>query len=369
MSSTQWFLVSLALVVSLLDCKVEGSEAQPGRAAVKEVIAVSVEAQGRWPGAPQPPSELIRAVEWSPAATVIRRADGSDNWPITWADDDQLYTAYGDGRGFEPKVNKKLSLGFAKVSGGPHDFIGTNIRTETGERLGDGRSGPKASGMLCVGGVLYMLVRNTGNSQVAWSEDHARTWRWADWKFETSFGAPTFLNFGRNYAGARDDYVYLYSNDHDSAYEPGDRMVMARVPKDRIRERNAYEFFQGLDAQGQPLWTGDIRDRVAVFVHPGRCYRSAVSYNAGLKRYLWCQILPESTDSRGPRYQGGFGIYEAPDPWGPWRTAFYTENWDMGPGESSSLPTKWMSEDGRTCHLLFSGDDCFSVRKVTLHAR
>jgi hypothetical protein len=139
MSSTQWFLVSLALVVSLLDCKVEGSEAQPGRAAVKEVIAVSVEAQGRWPGAPQPPSELIQTVEWSPADTVIRRADGSDNWPTTWADDDQLYTAYGDGRGFEPKVNKKLSLGFAKVSGGPHDFIGTNIRTETGERPGDGR--------------------------------------------------------------------------------------------------------------------------------------------------------------------------------------------------------------------------------------
>ena len=47
----------------------------------------------RWPGAPYHPSELIRAVEWSPADTVIRQADGSDNWPITWADDDHLYTA------------------------------------------------------------------------------------------------------------------------------------------------------------------------------------------------------------------------------------------------------------------------------------
>jgi len=41
----------------------------------------------------------------------------------------------------------------------------------------------------------------------------------------------------------------------------------------------------------------------------------------------------------------------------------------MGPGESSSLPPKWMSEDGRTCHLLFSGNDCFSVRRLTLHVR
>lgn len=91
-------------------------------------------------------------------------------------------------------------------------------------------------------------------------------------------------------------------------------------------------------------------------MHPGRCYRSGISYDAGLKRYLWCQILPESTDSRGPRYQGGFGIYEATEPWGPWRTVFHAETWAMGPGESGSLPPKWMSEDGRTCHLLFSGE-------------
>ncbi len=313
---------------------------------------------------PYPPSQVITQVEWAPADMVIRQAEGSDNWPIAWADDDHLYTAYGDGWGFEPTVDQKLSLGFAKVTGGPKDFVGVNIRTETGERRGDGPRGPKASGMLCVDGVLYMLVRNAGNSQIAWSADYARTWQWSDWKFETSFGAPTFLNFGRAYAGARDEYVYVYSNDCDTAYEAGDRMVMARVPKNEIRDRDAYEFFQGLDTQGQPLWTRDIHDRGAVFVHTGRCYRSGISYNAGLQRYLWCQILPESTDSRGPRYQGGFGIYEAPEPWGPWRTVFFTETWDMGPGESSSLPAKWMSDDGHACHLLFSGDDCFSTRRV-----
>jgi hypothetical protein len=66
------------------------------------------------------------------------------------------------------------------------------------------------------------------------------------------------------------------------------------------------------------------------------------------------------------RFQGGFGIYDAPEPWGPWTTAFYTENWDVGPGESSSLPTKWMSADGKTVHLVFSGDDHFSVRQATI---
>jgi hypothetical protein len=42
-------------------------------------------------------------------------------------------------------------------------------------------------------------------------------------------------------------------------------------------------------------------------------------------------------------------------------------DWDMGPGETASLPSKWMSEDGKSCYLLFSGDDCFSVRAVNFH--
>jgi len=45
---------------------------------------------------------------------------------------------------------------------------------------------------------------------------------------------------------------------------------------------------------------------------------------------------------------------------------FFTKEWDIGPGEFSSLPTKWMHDDGRTVHLVFSGDDHFSVRRGTL---
>ena len=40
-----------------------------------------------------------------------------------------------------------------------------------------------------VGGVLCMWVT------------------WSGWRFEMSFGGPTFLNFGKDYAGARDGYV------------------------------------------------------------------------------------------------------------------------------------------------------------------
>jgi hypothetical protein len=30
---------------------------------------------------------------------------------------------------------------------------------------------------------------------------------WSDWKFDESFGYPTFLNYGKNHHGARDRFV------------------------------------------------------------------------------------------------------------------------------------------------------------------
>lgn len=316
--------------------------------------------------APYPRSPVIKEISWAPKADIIRRAEGSDNWPMTWTDDDALYTAYGDGWGFAPLLPTKLSIGFARVLGRPPEFQGINIRTPSGEAIGQGAAARKASGILMVDGVLYLLVRNVGNAQLAWSRDHGASWTWAGWKFTTSFGCPTLLNYGRNYAGARDDFVYLYSLDGTSAYQPADRMVLARVPKARLADREAYEFFRGIDAGGKPQWTANIGQRGAVFSFPGNCYRSGISYNAPLRRYFWCQTLPGSTHPQGVRFQGGFGIYDAPEPWGPWTTAYYTPAWDVGPGDMSVFPTKWMSADGKTMHLVFSGDDHFSVRSATV---
>ncbi len=314
------------------------------------------------PRAPYPPSPVIKKVTWAPASEIIRLANGSDNWPVTWGDDDRLYTAYGDGRGFRPFTEKKLSLGLATVTGRPPDIRGENLRSRSAEQLGGGARGKKASGMIMVGGTLYMAVRNAANSQIASSRDHGRSWTWSTWTFTTSFGYPAFINFGKNHAGARDGFVYLVSHDSDSAYKPADRMVLARVTKARLMDRDAYEVFKGPDAGGRPLWSRDVAGRAAVFTHPGRCYRSGISYCAALKRYLWVQIIPGDDT----RFGGGFGVYDAPEPWGPWTTAYFTERWDVGPGETASFPTKWMSDDGRNLWLVFSGDDCFSVRKATL---
>ena len=48
---------------------------------------------------------------------------------------------------------------------------------------------------------------------------------------------PTFLNFGKNYQGAKDNFVYIYSHDEKDAYKPADQMVLARVAKNKILDR------------------------------------------------------------------------------------------------------------------------------------
>ncbi len=313
------------------------------------------------PAAPYPQSTVIRGIRFAPESTVTRAAMDSDNFPITWADDDAQYTSFGDGYGFEPFIKEKLSMGISKLTGGPENFKAVNLRAPTIERPGDGKRGPKASGMLMVDGVLYMWVRNTDNSQLVWSEDHGLTWQWG-FKFDVSFGSPAFLNFGGNYAGARDGYVYSYSQDGPSAYESYDGVVLARVPKGKMRDRAAYEFFVRLDAAGKPEWTRDIARRGPVFTFPGKCQRVDAVYNPGLKRYLLAV---------GYNHNGGWGIYDAPEPWGPWTTAFQTAHWGLGGTHGYRLPSKWISPDGRTMHLVFSGirpNDAFCIRRMELDA-
>jgi hypothetical protein len=209
-----------------------------------------------------------------------------------------------------------------------------------------------------VDGVLYLWVRNVANSQMLWSQDHGKTWQWG-FKMEAGFGSPAFLNFGRNYAGARDGFVYTYSQDGPSAYESDNGVLLARVAKDRIRDRGAWEFFERLDAGGRPVWTADVTRRGTVFDYPANCQRVDVVYDAGIGRYLM---------ALGYDHTGGWGLFDAPEPWGPWTTILHRQ-WDVADTHGYRLPAKWISADGLTMTLVFSGvkpNDAFCTRTLTL---
>ena len=318
-----------------------------------------------------PPSRIIRVIDWAPADSIRRSGQGGDNWPVTWASDNAIYTTFGDGWGFKPKVPNKLSMGFARIVGNAKDCKGENVRSAN-EEQGAGRAGKKAWGILSIDSLLFLWIGHAdqkgGQSQLAWSSDHAKSWTYADWKFP-EFGLIGFVNFGKDYAGARDDYVYAYSHNGPRADIPADDFVLMRVPKKRLRERDAWEFFVRLDDRGEPVWTATIEERGSMLHRPDGALRSAMTFNPGINRYLWwvqTPAAPGSPDRGDTRFEGGFAILDASEPWGPWSVAYENDDWDVGPGEHADFPAKWISADGKTLYLAFSGDDAFCVRRATL---
>ena len=148
------------------------------------------------------------------------------------------------------------------------------------------------------------------------------------------FGYCAFLNFGQNYAGARDSYVYMYSPDTSSAYFETDSVILTRVPKDLITDRNAYEFFAGYDGSRRSDLDGRYMRRQPVFTFNGAANRLDVTYQPTLGRYL---MTLRSRAQNGGRNQ--FSIFEAKEPWGSWSVVYYTESWDGEPAFPTATET------------------------------
>ena len=322
--------------------------------------------------APYPPSPTLAGVEFD-FSTHRRLAPGSDNWPTTWAGDGHLYTAWGDGGGFGGTNSKgRVFLGIARVEGEADAYTGRNLWGGF-EPVAPARFGGKSYGILAVDGLLYLWVAPQPNphlaeSRLAWSADLGVTWQLADWMFPFADGltVPTFLNFGRDYAGARDGYVYSYYI--EPAWGPGratatpahtfdvhrpGRIHLSRTPKGAILDRNRYEFYAGTTPDGTPVWTTEIARKRPVFEDAnGVGWNLSVSHNAGLRRYL---LSTEHTET----HAGKFGLFDAPEPWGPWSTVAYDDAWGAGHVEVSTFywnfPTKWLSADGRDFTLVFTG--------------
>jgi len=316
---------------------------------------------GEFPGAPYSRSTYVTDVTWEGVQTAVAIGIDSDGWASTWGLDNDLYVTYLDGKGFD-SGSTSVSMGFANVSGAPPDILGTNIIGTT-VPLGHGRQGKKSSGILSVSNVLYLWVRNVnGNGQQVdlWSStDGAITWT-EHTGFLPEFGYVSFINYGKDYSGAQDSYVYCVAADTASAYTPGDDFVLARVPVGSITTRGSYEFFSGTPAS--PAWDSNIANRAPIFTDSGRCLRHSVNWNPGISRY----ILWQTHFTGDVRFAGGFAMFEAEDPWGPWTTIYYTESWDMGPGERAEIPSKWLSQDGKTGWLMSSTNDELTVRKFYL---
>lgn len=137
-----------------------------------------------------------------------------------------------------------------------------------------------------------------------------------------------------------------------------------RVPALLIKDVLFYEYFAGFDPLDQPVWTTDLSQAQPVMSDPNGCAVPTVVYHAVLDRYL-------ATTSHGDPV-GKLSIFDAPEPWGPWTTVAYYNNWaGFGTTESLfyTLPSKWISADGNTVWIVFSSVgllDAFNLVKGTL---
>lgn len=330
---------------------------------------------------PYPASPVITEIVWD-WTTHRSAAPGSDLWPVTVGADEALYLAWGDGGGFGgTDRDGRVALGFARITGGPENYKAVNINGGVAAAHGAsfGEHG-KTGGLLAVGPRLYAWL-NMENGKwpdvdqtLAWSDDNAATWQRSDGLFARGPGnlkPATFCNFGPASTGMPPDvagFIYFYGQRQGEETQT----FLGRAPQDAVANRGRYEFFAGL-ADGRPRWSPDDKVAQPVFIDSnGTGDLTSVVYAPALRRYLLTNF------HKGP---GQLGVFDGPQPWGPWTTVAYEEAWGRmgseGSGLTFSFPQKWMSADGRTLWCIFSvygegakqgiqAHDKFNLVKATL---
>lgn len=321
--------------------------------------------------APYPPSPVIAGMSYT-WSSHVQLAPGSGDWGTTWAADDHLYTAWGNGGGFGgTDEDGRVYLGFGRIEGEGDDYRAVNVWGGK-DAENEAQFGGKTYSLLSVDRSLYMWRCGDTDGFTAYdfqqlyrSDDFSRTWSFTGVELtrdsfpedDDGFHCPVFLQFGRDYDGARDDYVYVYATEIQTLESlmnvPGE-LALVRVPRTEIADQARYEYFAGLDRKtGAPRWSSDPADRHPVWSDPVNGIRHpAVHYNPGLGRYI---LTAEHTESGS----GNIAVYDAPEPWGPWTTVHLHHRfgkWTMrDKGFMWVFPTKWLSADGRDFVLVFSG--------------
>jgi hypothetical protein len=270
---------------------------------------------------------------------------------------------------------------------------------------GDPGYSDKPTGMLCIGGAIYLAFQNLNEqnfgyspaASIVMSSNHGQTWTTPS--STPMFGAPTntnpsvpalfttifFLDYGQNSANAIDGYVYAYGIDNNWQYQTA--MYLARVPANQVLIRSSWSFFTGVDGNNNPSWSSDITQKRAVLTDNRKIYQSVftpngssqpgcganenvigqggVTYDAPLRRYLFVSWSCPTHE-----------FYEAPEPWGPWSHFLTT---DFGSARllhdqgmyGTSIPSKYISADGKTLYVqsnVVNGQSYydFSLRRLYL---
>lgn len=330
------------------------------------------------------------------SSTLNIDASDGDLWPTTWADDGNLYTANGDGRGFSTVQADFADIVVNSIMGTPETGI-TGERLAFGAELGpvwtQGPYNRKPTGIVAVDGdgdgkdELYLVVQDLNNASgdvsvgaafndvpaasIAKSTDYGVTWTPTAAPMFTNYTFTTvwFLDYGQSNSRASvlgedgTKYVYAYGIDNNwrdslnGAVEDPQDMYLARAPIASIQDISSWEWFSG--TAESPAWDYDITSRRSVLTDTRREYvggndpqgfsvisQGSVVYNEPLDRYIYTSWTDYT-----------FEFYEAPQPWGPFNL-FHHRDFGVTPwfgmmspnpkngGYATTIPSKFISEDG-----------------------
>ena len=343
---------------------------------------------------------LIRREE-----TTLRLGGHGAEWHMSWSADDRQFTSLGGGMGWSDNPERVYISRLLAISNGPHDATFQDLSGYPDHLQPASRENAPpvytSFGTFTLDGHIYQFL-NTLNrrppsareahfigTKLIHSPDNGRTWCnqdgstpvvWEGWENrsrknmlfyeepQNSFSLLSVLQMGRNYRENRDGFVYVYACNGNTEGTMN-QLVMCRVPKARILDREAYEFFAGLKSDDSGSWTKDINARAVVHTFPGgwvnstgvpHAWQPSVAYIAPLDLYLLANwgngIAPDGAGFVKPCY---IGFWSAQNPWGPWTQIHEANAWTPGndPGSRAYMPIiapKWIAKDGKSFWIVWS---------------
>jgi hypothetical protein len=344
---------------------------------------------------PYPQSAILNSISWD-ELTKVRYATGSqcsgcgtgagsDLWDSAWASDGLIYSAWGDGSGFS--ATQQYEIGISSLTGSPpstisgaDDYYGVTKDFTCSTSPPATVSGKPRGVVALPTSTMYMfhsaqdleisgvcnttawLARSTNlGSSMTWT-DHVNSLQWPD---ANGFSPAAILQYGPGQQGALapdstgTQYIYIYGNDVAT------EAFLARVPvspANSIETLSNWSYYGGTDTSGNPVWVTSSASATPVWTDPNHAETLLVSFDAAIGRYI--AYNDHGTGNGSTPAERQVSLFDAANPWGPWTTFDYEENFDntgcgtncLGNGEAVgwSMMQKWFGSDGLSMWPIYS---------------
>lgn len=348
---------------------------------------------------PFPPSKVITGITFPGVKSGFHFAD---TWYPTWASDGNLYSPWTDGCVWRldgsydcgsSNEDDKARTGHAVIEG--DDPLSLKVYS-LGVKFAAAKPyhGRYPCGSLVYNGIWYYGTycldpagqAQYGDQLINWpwmgpfvgfrtSKDYGRSWVETPHTpekplfgetgingYPVKIGSPHFVDFGKNMGFSPDGKAYLVAHGADlsdtkwrfwnDSWITGDQVYLIRVTPspENMNDASRYEFYAGTDNKGEPDWTSDFNRIRPLIEWNNNMGCVTMTYNAPLKKFLMCVTDGGNTCAKMNTY-----ILESDHLTGPWKLAAYLKDF----GEQAyfvNIPSKFISEDGRTAWLWYSGN-------------